>query len=771
MSFTKYLGLACCKSATYKEDMSSEIQRRRREKRLIFLCTLVFSLLTVLEVSLSKLSSKVSLVTSLLFFVIVNINILLLGLLVFLVFRNIIKIFLERKDSVFGAKLKSKLIVVFVGFALIPTILLFTISALYIHNSFGKWFNTQVKASLKGGVEISRNYYKMFQERGEQYAGVISHFVSSEKLLRHSKKDFFKKSFSHFREQFQISFLEFYFRDLSLYDSSTDSRYADYSFPRPPEETLLNALKGVSSGFTQNIGEGNLVRVVVPVFREVSSKKVDGILVVNFFTPLALAMHMEKIESTYKDYSSTYPFAPSIQSSYFLLLILMTLLIVFTATWFGFYLARQLTTPIKNLASATEEIASGNLDVHLQHLPSQMAAEEFDSLTQSFNQMTLDLKNHRAQIAQAHSSLQEANKELNQRRKYIEAILRNITAGVISLDAYGLMTTINRSAEALFGVSAKDVVGRHYHEVIPQIYLKAVDEFMCDIIEKDSIAIHEKQFQFPSGGQIKTLLASVAGVRNEDNDYSGMVVVIEDLTELLTAQKVAAWREIAKQIAHEIKNPLTPIKLSAQRLRKRYSDIPEKEVFSDCVQTIINQVDDLKDMIDEFSDFARLPQPKFHNHRVSLILKEVIDLYQIAHPKVQILFEEQPDVPLQLVDRDQIKRVFINLFDNAIDAMKKTGKMKICIKYNPYLKHTVIEISDSGCGVDHHLRSKIFLPYFTTKMKGGGLGLAIVQRIIEEHHGVIRIVSSEDKGAMFIIELPVEDTIAPWVPGIGERTV
>ncbi len=736
-------------------ERKGERRRRKREKRFIFLAALGFAALTMLEVSLSELSSKLTLATSLLFFIIVNLNVILLGLLIFLVFRNFVKLFLERRGRFFGSKLKTKLIVVFVSLAIIPTIILFTISAFYIHYSFGSWFNSQIKTSLEGGVQVSESYYDQYKVQGKYCAQNIASFISEQRLLGPAKKEFLVKALKDFQAKYQVASIELHMLASEKIEVHLNPKYKDYSFPRPPQNFVSQVSQGTIAQFVQKIGQGNLIRTFVPVFSSLKDKKPEAMIGINFFIPLDLAEKIEKILVTNADYAATLPFASSIQSSYFIILVLMTLLIIFTALWFGFYLARHLITPIKNLAHGTKEIARGNLDILLHPEESRFATDEFDILFDSFNKMTADLRENRTQLAHAHDNLKKTNKELNQRRQYIEAILKNIAAGVVSLDAYGRVTTINKSAQDLFHIEALKIMGKHYRDIVGEEYIKYVDEFMCEVIEDETEAIHKRHFSIILNEKTYTILASIATVRDENNQYVGMVVVLEDLTDMIAFQRTVAWQEIAKRIAHEIKNPLTPIKLSAQRLKKKFSH-QGGAVLNDCVDTIITQVDDLKDMIDDFSDFAKLPQPHFAKHSLKDIVKEVLGLYETAHEKVQFIFQEKEPLPLIEIDRDQIKRVFINLIDNAVTALKAQGAILITAKHNRILDLIVVDVLDEGPGIDPKIKRRLFEPYFTTKKKGGGLGLAIVQKIIQDHHGMVRVGDNQPTGTKFTLELPVD---------------
>jgi two-component system nitrogen regulation sensor histidine kinase NtrY len=339
----------------------------------------------------------------------------------------------------------------------------------------------------------------------------------------------------------------------------------------------------------------------------------------------------------------------------------------------------------------------------------------------------------------------------------MEFVLANVAAGVVSTDAEGNVLTINKSAQRMLGVSAETIIGRNYHDLLLNEYATIIDRFMSDrtLFKK---GYFKKQVRVSIQQKELTLLVSLNVMSDENGNFLGLVAVFEDLSDIEKAQRMAAWREVARRIAHEVKNPLTPIQLSAQRLKKRYEkQIPENDVkvFRDCTEMIVSQVDELKNLVDEFSKFARMPAANPAPSDINTIVSDAMGLYREAHKDVSFVFENSRDVPVFNLDREQIKRMMINLFDNAIEAMDGKGEIRVSVDYDVSLQTARIKVSDTGRGIPPEHKSRMFEPYFSTKKHGTGLGLSIVNTIVTDHNGFIRVRDNSPVGTVFIIELPV----------------
>jgi len=374
----------------------------------------------------------------------------------------------------------------------------------------------------------------------------------------------------------------------------------------------------------------------------------------------------------------------------------------------------------------------------------------------SFNTMTEDLRTNQRALRQTNEELQRSNQEIEERRRYMEIVLRNVTAGVISVDRDGVLTTINKSAERLFNIDTPQVIGRNFKDVLKSDQFDMLKGLLRDMVlsKKDSIT---RQVTLPIRDTKVTLLFNLTVLRDENGEFLGTVVVFDDLTQLIKAQRMAAWREVARRIAHEIKNPLTPIQLSAQRLRKRYLArfSAEDRVFDECTATIIKSVDDMKALVNEFSSFARMPAIQTAPTDLNGIIREAVALFREGHRAITFDILADGRLPLMSLDRDQIKRVFINILDNAVAAVGEEGRIDVESRYNAELKMATITVSDTGHGIAPEDKPRLFEPYFSTKKSGTGLGLAIVNSIITDHHGYIRVRDNQPRGTRFIIELPV----------------
>ncbi|HWI41106.1 MAG TPA: ATP-binding protein, partial [Verrucomicrobiae bacterium] len=387
--------------------------------------------------------------------------------------------------------------------------------------------------------------------------------------------------------------------------------------------------------------------------------------------------------------------------------------------------------------------------------------DEIGTLVTAFNTMAEDLRSNQRALRRTNDELIQSNLELESRRRYMEIVLENVTAGVISISSSGILTTVNKSAEKLLNIRSEKVLGRNFRDVLSPEQLDMVKGLLRDMIVSKQENIR-KQVVVAAGEARMTLMVNLAMLKDEEGDFRGTVAVFDDLTQLVKAQRMAAWREVARRIAHEIKNPLTPIQLSAQRLRKRYLSRfgDDEKVFDECTEMIVKSVDELKTLVDEFSNFARMPAAQPAANDINEIIREALTLFQEAHRNITFGFHPDPSLPPLQLDRDQIKRVMINLLDNAVSATEGEGEVTVTTSFNQELKMATCVVADSGCGIPPEDKPRLFEPYFSTKKGGTGLGLAIVNSIIADHHGFIRVRDNVPKGSRFIIELPASGA---WV--------
>jgi two-component system nitrogen regulation sensor histidine kinase NtrY len=476
---------------------------------------------------------------------------------------------------------------------------------------------------------------------------------------------------------------------------------------------------------------------------------VPPVVSVGYLIPEEVAGLTRRMARSAENYLQTKALENPIQRSYYLVLILVSVLVVFSTVWVGLALARRITVPIQRLADGTREVAAGNLGFQLE----VDADDEFGILVDSFNRMTRDLRAAKDGEERSHQALSASNQELAERRQYMETLLENITPGVISLDGQGRITTLNRSAARLLeiqragpvaGLSAGELLSRPEHAGLRDLVAGAAG----------STSGIEQQVTFHAGGRILTLTATVTSLRDVAGGTAGMIVVLEDVTQLIRAEKVAAWQEVARRLAHEIKNPLTPIQLSAQRIAKKFKEgSPDLErVVEEGTAAIVSEVHGVKKLLDEFARFARLPAVHPIPADPHQIIDQAIALYDGLHPHLLFQRRYHANGGPMLLDPEQMKRVCMNLFDNAIEAMSGKGTLDVSTATTGGMLR--VEVCDQGRGIPPEDRERMFVPYFSTKRKGTGLGLAIVNRIVSDHDGTVRFEENRPRGSRFIIEIP-----------------
>ncbi len=731
--------------------LSSIPAEKRRSWERILVAAAFVSILTFgfLEGWFFQLRSDLPLSGNLVLFAFINLNVLLLLLLAYLVLRNIVKLIFERKRNILGSRLKTRLIAASVGLTLIPAIPLFWLASQFIFSSLDTWFSSQVEQSLENSVFLARQYVE--QERSD--------FVSRCSISMPEIASALKKN----RLELGLDIQQILFRNrfdaLFIYDSSGNLKwkFSQRNMPEINPVSLRESLHRESSTTSRIIElvpkQQDAIAVHMNLPRDDSGVSLDaaGVVVVRML-PVQLTQKLGSITAGYENYLQLKMLHIPLKKSHFITFSIVTMLAVFAAVWFGFYLAKNLTGPIQTLVTATQRIADGDLNVRLE----SDRQDEIGMLMASFNSMINDLREGREKLDGAYNVLQSTNVELENRRRYMEIVLRNIAAGVVSVDAAGNITTINKSAEAIFGIKAEEVRGRRYDEFLDASQQDIVRSFMASYKDGKQVYL-EQQVQVKVGGSLMSILIKVSVLRDDKDQYMGLVVVLDDFTELEKAQRMAAWREVARRIAHEIKNPLTPIQLSAQRLRRKYGELVEGDgsIFDECTRTIIQQVDHMKHLVNEFSRFARLPRAQLAPCSLAEIVEEGLSLYRHNYTNIVFRMEKKEGMPLLRLDRDQFRQVVINLLENAIQALDhKPGGVSITLSYDPILKIARLECADTGHGILPENRLRIFEPYYSTKEKGTGLGLAIVSSIIADHNGFIRVRGNEPSGTVFTIELP-----------------
>lgn len=666
---------------------------------------------------------------------------LLFLILLFVLGRNLAKLYLERKHKVVGAHFKTKLVFFFIGLSLIPTLLLFLFASDLISRNIDRWFQTPFDRIMADTKEVAEGFYRSTGDITYHYAQQLAETIRRQRLAALENRLLLRDFIWSKLTEYQLDEIGLYLEDEELFTYlNPNLPLQDY---RPIQANMIQrAHLGEVFQSIEPMGQGEMIRRGVSF----SMPELGHIFVATGkFIPHSYAQKIKNISGYIERYRLLMIQRNPMKAFYFITLLFVTLLIVFAASWIGFHLAKSITVPIEKLALATKEVSKGNLDVRVE----DPASDEIGTLIESFNQMIADLRESQKNIAQKTA-------ELENRRHYIETILYNITTGVITLDEEGKIVTINPSAREMLGLPRNNQPGLGYQEILKASQYQEI----CQHIDwglKNKTRLSDRELNLIINGQTVTISLSLIPLRRADNTFSGLIVVLDNLTQLIQAQKMAAWKEVAQRVAHEIKNPLTPIQLSAERILKtiQKENLAKPEVIEEGAKTILQEARSIKALVDEFSNFARLPRVQLQPHDLHETISQVVSLFRGIFSEINFEVDLAQDVPSPLmIDPEGIKRVLINLFDNAIEAMNKKGKISLKTRWDKIQNRVLIEIADNGPGIPAEDKNKLFLPYFSTKRKGTGLGLAIVHQIIKEHNGSISVDDNLPHGAKFIIQLP-----------------
>jgi len=721
-------------------------RKRRREKILIGLLLLLVVVLTSVEIYLVR-QGGYPFTGSLLVFGLLNINAILFLLFTFLVFRHLTKLFVERRARVFGSRLRSRLVLTFISLALIPTLFMFFIAWQLISGRLEYQWDNLVKDTLEQTLALGRVFTEGLQDKLQAAGDLCRQNLESQGPWWLKKEEALTSRLTACAETYSLTALEIVTAQGEKIAATEPLTPEGQPTPELPPLTPEQLEKG---GFLrQAIPQGVLIRRVVPLKSPGPGEK--AYLVANQLFSGSLLHGVVETDAQAKKVRYSQRLLRPVRVSHYLTLVIVTLLTIMSAIWLAFYMAREITTPIRQLSEGTLKVAGGDYDFHID----QKSQDEIGFLVQSFNKMTQDLQASQAQLAQALSQLRQSLAEQEAQKRYMEILLRNVAAGVIGVDPEGRITNINDSAAQIFRVKREEMLGQPARSLLPPGEHPELLEFAA--AARRSGRTMEKHIHLTYPDKTLYLLLKTTALKGDSGQDLGLVTVFEDLTELERAQRQAAWREVARSIAHEVKNPLTPIKLAAQRLRRRYLGkiADDGKVFDECTQIISDQVDEIKNLVNEFSHFARLPHLALAPHDLNALVREALTLYQEVQPRVTLNFEPDPSLPLIPLDQEQMKRVLLNLVDNALTSIPDTGTITLSVQGEPEAERVKLIVADTGTGITDRDKGRVFEPYFSTKRGGTGLGLAIVNSIVADHEGHIQVEDNEPHGTRFIIELPM----------------
>ncbi|MDY0361552.1 MAG: ATP-binding protein [Desulforegulaceae bacterium] len=694
-----------------------EKEQRKKEFKIIIAIVILLTVLSIIEFKFFTSSSGFKLNSALVFFI-MNLNLILLLLLIFLILRNLVKLYYERKTEIPGSKIKTRLLMAFILITVIPNALLFISSVNFINSSIAYWFNAPVEQALKNSMEAGHEYYK-YIEKNHTY------FINQNlKIFKKSNPQELKNLIN----SSPFDFVEIYSKE----GKRLNLVIKDKLETEIPESRIQNIEKFPTT-IAKDSDTLKLIKTIV--------KKNDSYICAGVAADLEILTKFEKISEGYDEYQQIKLMKNSVKATYILALFLVSFLVLFSAVWFAFYFSKTITDPIMDLVNATKIISKGNLDLKLK----PKTDDEIGTLVNAFNEMTLKLKS-------AKITVQKQNEEFAKRTRYIETILRNISTGVVAIDSNGIITAANMAFENIFKTDHRLITGKYYKDVLPQKYCELAQRY---INQGNKVIEEEIPVQLEIENDTKNLLLRFSSLHDEHGKNIGAVTVSEDVTELEKAQRMAAWREVARQIAHEVKNPLTPISLAAQRLQRKFPQLLEDNIFNECTKTIIEHVGIMRSLVNEFASYARFPSPQRILSDFKDVLNSTIPLYMEKYPEIEFNIKTSEKLPKIFMDKRQISQAIINLVENAAAAMDGKGTLEIETELKKNKKLVSIKFSDSGPGVTKDKRTRLFEPYFSTKKSGTGLGLTIVNSIITAHGGTITLDESQTGGACFIVELPV----------------
>ena len=693
------------------------VNRYRKDPRVIVtvpLLVLAATSLVYYVVQRAKELSPEALSNRLLLFVLWNINVLLILGILFVLLRGIVKLVLDQRRGLIGSRFRTKLVVTYIATSLIPIILLFVVATDLLSVSIDRWFNPSVRKILHNGEAIAQ----MAQDQSASIAAGAAQDIAENPAIGDTSR--MDAVMLHVRTFHHVDVVGLY-RDGVLVKSFADPRAPIQEFSEPPPRFFDEVAQKGSAMKIDVAPSGKWIRSAARVGNGAQ------VAVAAVFIPNTMSRLLDESIVAHQNFQQLDSQRQTLKASQTSLFLAVTLAILFGTLWTSIYASRRITVPIKALAEATDRLAEGGYG----HRVEVVATDEVGRLIDSFNDMS-------AQLADQRTALTQTNQRLDSERAFMMTVLDSVATGILAFTGELRLLSINRAAVAMLEFEATPAPRCDLRDLLTGDLAPLADA----ITEMTSRASRSREVTLIRGGELRYLELSIARLGT-----LGWVLAIEDSTQLMQAQKLAAWNEAARRIAHEIKNPLTPIQLSAERIAKKYKNEPAIE---EGCRTIVNEVGQLKRMVDEFARFARMPAVHLEHAPLAENLQQAASLYRDVKPGVSVAVDADPEISL-LMDPEQIRRAVGNLLKNAVEA---TDNGEIRVSARKSSQRVVIEVADPGRGVPDRDKEKLFLPYFSTKGRGTGLGLAIVHRIVRDHDGHITVHDNQPRGTRFHIELP-----------------
>jgi PAS domain S-box-containing protein len=712
-----------------------------------------------------------------------------------LLLRNILKLFAEQRSRVLGSRLRTRMLVWAAMISLLPVFFMFLFSYLLMNRSIDRWFSQPVTTLQDDSNSLAAElaHYTTDNARSEADALALVFNNPRYHFQKRSRADLETEMRSRevtlqggfaavYRDGHQIaayhlpvsnghpvevkSWLTGKPADEEDNTAPADDAAGDFSVDPSQDTPDASILQAAQRGDDRIFALGSAEYALAATWVQQG-----GVVVVGLPMPAGMSATVARLHSGATSYWTIFRARRQIRTTYMFLLLMITGLTFFASTWLALQFSTQITRPVEALADAMDEIAAG----HYTHRVDTAATKELGELGTSFNQMAEDLATSRALVEQSNLQISAANTALDERRREVETMLETIPNGVVMLDREGRIVLANRAfSEIMDPGGQQPFIGLPIQMVFPPEVSQGLDKLMRRSHRMGSAS---REFELHAHKGVISVVASVALVEGE-HGYSaalpgvqqahGYVIVLEDVTELLRAQKQAAWKEVARRVAHEIKNPLTPVALSAERIHKHIGQIeatlaehalesPSTEVIRKCSDIITSSVGTMRDLVDQFSALAQFPSSRPRPADLNVIVENSLAIFAGRLQNVSLKTKLAPDLPLVMADPESMKRALTNLIDNAAEAMQTSHLRELCITTSLLEGGTHVEltVADTGPGLPDEMRERLFMPYFSTKERGTGLGLTITAKIVQEHQGSIRAVTNTPTGAVFIMELPV----------------
>ena len=668
--------------------------------------------------------------------IIFNINMLLILLFLFLFARALIKTYIEKKRGIWGSRLKTKLIVTLFCVSLIPSATLFVLATGFFNMSMDKWFSQKIEDTVTNALELSTFFYSDLSQRYKRTGDILVRDIKDKDLLDNPRElDAF------FRKSMMAHVLGY----MAIYDSSGEPIRESEGIN---EEELGEKLSEQARRFVRHPA---VMRAIIPtkegeLFVEGRPIRDDqgelrAVLLVGDMIMVRGTQKIREITAAHQEYQEARPLKKILKYGFIVPLSLITIMTIFFSVWVGTKMAAEITIPIQRVKEGASIIAKGRFDINLE----DRGRDEISTLVTAFNTMARELK--------------VTKDEIEEKSRYIEVILDNVATGIISTDKKGGIQFLNTAARNILGIDKEVVTGTPIREIFGEDYKPILKSFLKEMREAEGRSVTQ-EMRLKLKKDVTYLRASLTVLKDKAGRAEGFIIAFDDITHIVRAEKLATWREVARKLTHEIKNPLTPIMLSAERIRRKLlprTGENEKGVLDETTSVIIRSVEDIKGIVNELTKLTHSSQAKTMED-INSVVDETVTLYKNLYQNINFEVTKGPTPSFKL-DRDAMKRALINLITNSIKALDSGGGViAITTSYDKAARTGTIEVADTGRGVPDEDKGRIFDPYFTKDKDGTGLGLAIVHSIILEHHGKISVADNIPRGARFIIELPIIET-------------